>query len=118
MADDGLGDRRALASDRTALANERTLAAWWRTAMAAFALALGFTALFGDVEPAWLIRAGATLLVIYGALILWTASSTYERTARCIETQHVVAVSRRMVRVGTLLLAIVAAICATTVWLA
>ena len=116
--DDGLGERRALASDRTALANERTLAAWWRTAMAAFALALGFAALFGGVEPAWLIRAGAMLLVLLGALILWTASTTYERTAKQIETQHIVAVSRRVVRVGTLLLAVVAAVCAAAVWLA
>ena len=118
MTDGGIGLRRALASDRTALANERTLAAWWRTAMAAFALALGFAALFGGVEPAWLIRAGATLLVLFGALILWTASTTYERTAKRIETQYVVAVSRRTVRVGTLLLAIVAALSAVAVWLA
>lgn len=117
MADDRAPiDRTALASDRTALANERTLAAWWRTAMAAFALALGFATLFGNGKPAWLIPAGATLLVLLGVLILWTASSTYERTAKRIETEHVVAISRRTVRVGTLLLAVTAALCVAAVW--
>lgn len=119
MADDGDPDARTvLASDRTALANERTLAAWWRTAMATFALALGFAKFFGDIDPAWLIRAGATILALLGGLILWTASRTYERTAKRIETEHVIAVSRRTVRVGTLLLGLIAALCIAAVWLA
>jgi putative membrane protein len=119
MADDRPPlDRTALASDRTALANERTLAAWWRTAMATFALALGFATLFGNGEPAWLIPASGTLLVLLGVLILWTASRTYERTADRIESEHVVVVSRRTVRVGTLLLVVIAALCLAAVWLA
>jgi putative membrane protein len=111
-------ERTALAGDRTALANERTLAAWWRTAMAAFALALGFAKLFGDVEPAWLVRAGATLLVLLGALILASASRTYERTARRIETENVAVVSRRTLWTGTFLLAVVAGLVGVGVWLA
>ena len=110
------GERTALASDRTALANERTLAAWWRTAMAAFALSLGFAKLFGGVEPAWLVPTGATLLVLLGGLILWTATRTYERTAKRIETEHVVVVSRRTLWVGTLLLGLIAALVASVVW--
>src|SRR3712207_1386821 len=92
------GERTALAGDRTMLANERTLGAWWRTAMSAVALALGFAKLFGGVEPAWLIRTGATILVLLGALVLWTALRTFQRTAASIETEHVVAVSRATVR--------------------
>jgi putative membrane protein len=117
MADDrDPVERTELASDRTALANERTLAAWWRTAMGAFALALGFVKLFGGVDPASLISAGATLLVLLGGLILWTAWRTYERTAKRIETEHVVAISRRTVRVGTFLLAATAALCLAAMW--
>ena len=111
------GERTALAGDRTILANERTLGAWWRTAMSALALGLGFAKLFGGMEPAWLVRTGATLLVLLGAIMLFVAQRTYERTARRIETEHVVAVSRGTVRLGTALLAAVAAIVAAAVWM-
>jgi putative membrane protein len=111
------GERTALAGDRTMLANERTLGAWWRTVMSALALGLGFAKLFGGVEPAWLVRVGATLLVLLGAMMLWVALRTYERTARHIETEHVVAVSRRTVRLGSALLTLVAAIVAAAVWM-
>jgi putative membrane protein len=110
-------ERTQLAGDRTALANERTLAAWWRTAMAGFALALGFAKLFGDVQPAWLVRTGASLLILLGAVILWTALRTYERSAKRIEAEHVVEISRRTLWIGTALLATVAGIIAAAVWM-
>jgi len=118
MAAEDPSERTALAGDRTALANERTLGAWWRTAMSALALGLGFAKLFGGVEPAWLIRTGATLLVLLGVLILWTGLRTYERTARHVETEKVVPVSRRLLWLGTGLLGAVAAIVGAAVWMA
>lgn len=118
MADDNdPSERTALAGDRTALANERTVAAWWRTAMSALALGLGFAKLFVGLEPQWLVRAGATLLILLGLVILWMGLRTYERTAKRIETEHVVPVSRRVLWFGTLLLGAVAAIVGTAVWL-
>ncbi len=62
-----------MAEDRTLLANERTYAAWTRTAFAALALALGFNALFGTIEPAWVVRAIATAFVLLGVYIQWQA---------------------------------------------
>lgn len=117
MADKDPSERTELASDRTALANERTLAAWWRTAMAAFALALGFAKLFGDIEPAWLIRTGATLLVLLSIMTLLTALLTYRRTEKRLETEHASTVSKRTVWTGTILLVIVAAVVVAAVWM-
>lgn len=110
-------ERTNPASDRTALANERTLAAWWRTVMASLALALGFAKLFGDVQPVWLVRGGATLLVLLGAVILWTALRTYQRTSSRIETENASTVSRRTLWVGTFLLGLVAMTIAAVVWM-
>ncbi len=118
MADVDLSERIGLASDRTALANERTLAAWWRTVMAALVLGLGFAKLFRDVQPAWLVRSGATLLVLLGVIILCTAARTFQRTARNIKPAHVSLVSQRTLWSGTVLLAVVAGIIAAVVWLA
>ena len=117
MADQDLSERIGLASDRTALANERTLAAWWRTAMSALALGLALAKLFGDVRPAWLVRTGATLLVLLGVIILWTALRTFQRTARNIKPAHVSLVSQRTLWSGTVLLAVFAGVIVAAVWL-
>ena len=66
-------DRTDLAEDRTVLANERTYAGWTRTAFAALALGLGFHALFGKVQPEWVVRLIATAFVTLGMWIQWQA---------------------------------------------
>lgn len=59
-------DRTDLAEDRTVLANERTYAGWMRTGFAAVGIALGFNALFGKMEPAWVPKAIATAFLMIG----------------------------------------------------
>ena len=66
-------DRTVWAEDRTIMANERTFAGWMRTGLAAAGLGLGFNALFGKLEPAWVPKAIATLFIVIGIFIFWAA---------------------------------------------
>lgn len=76
-----LADARTdLAEDRTLLANERTFAGWTRTAFAAIGVALGFSALFKTLEPAWLPKAVSTALLLIGIFVMVMA----ERRARAV----------------------------------
>jgi len=65
--------RTDLAEDRTILASERTFASWLRTGLAAIGIALGFHALFGRIEPAWLPRAIATVFLAIAIIIFLAA---------------------------------------------
>ena len=66
-------DRTDWAEDRTLMANERTFAGWMRTGLAAVGIGLGFNALFGKLEPAWIPRAIASVFIAIGILIFWVA---------------------------------------------
>lgn len=72
-SDELAADRTDLAEDRTVQATERTFAGWLRTAFAAIGIGLAFRAVFGDFQPPWLAKAIATLFVILGASIAFTA---------------------------------------------
>lgn len=68
-------DRTDWAEDRTIMANERTFAGWMRTGLAAVGIGLGFNALFGKLEPAWIPRAIATLFIAIGLFVFWAAQN-------------------------------------------
>ncbi|MBX7535039.1 DUF202 domain-containing protein [Qipengyuania flava] len=72
-SNDLAGQRTDLAEDRTVLANERTFAGWMRTGLAAVGIGLGFNALFGKMEPAWLPRAIATCFILSGMVVFYLA---------------------------------------------
>lgn len=78
-------DRTELAEDRTVQATERTFAGWMRTAFAAIGIGLAFRAVFGDFDPPWLAKAIATLFVVLGATIAFTAE---RRTCRTFARLH------------------------------
>lgn len=65
--------RTEFAEDRTIHAAERTFAGWMRTAFAAIGVGIGFHVVFGDFDPPWLARAIATLFILLGISIAWTA---------------------------------------------
>jgi len=73
-------DRTNFAEDRTVQATERTFAGWMRTAFAAIGIGLAFRAVFGDFEPPWLAKAIATLFVLLGATIAFTAERRTRKT--------------------------------------
>ena len=68
-----IGPKTQLAEDRTLLANERTFAGWLRTGLAAIGVGVGFSALFQTLEPAWLPRAIASLFLLVGAGVTFSA---------------------------------------------
>lgn len=66
-------ERTELAEDRNIMAMERTFAGWIRTAFAAIGIGLAFRAVFGAFDPPWLARAIATLFILSGAGLAWSA---------------------------------------------
>lgn len=66
-------DRTDWAEDRTLMANERTFAGWMRTGLAAVGIGLGFNALFGKIEPAFVPKAIATVFILIGIFIFYAA---------------------------------------------
>ena len=65
--------RTDLAEDRTVQATERTFAGWMRTAFAALGVGIAFHVVFSDFDPPWLARAIATLFILVGITIAFTA---------------------------------------------
>jgi putative membrane protein len=110
-------NRTHLAGDRTMLAAERTLSAWWRTSMTALAGAVGFVRLFGNVQPQWPIRTGATLLIGLALLMLAIALRRYRHTAQKIENEEVGSLSMSALITGTGLLVLVAGIAGVVTWM-
>jgi len=82
----GLAEERThLAEDRNIMAMERTYAGWIRTSFAAIGIGLGFRALFGEFDPPWLARAIATLFILAGAILAWSAQ---HRACRTLQRLH------------------------------
>lgn len=78
--------RTDLAEDRTIQATERTFAGWLRTAFAAIGVGIAFHVVFGAFQPPWLAQAIASLFIVLGISIAYTAekraSSTFANLSR------------------------------------
>lgn len=81
--------RTDFAEDRTVQATERTFAGWLRTAFAAIGVGLAFHVIFGDLDPPWLARAIATLFIVLGASIAFTAERRACRTFARLSTHEI-----------------------------
>ncbi|MGB7373328.1 YidH family protein [Pontixanthobacter sp.] len=77
------------AEDRTVQATERTYAGWQRTAFAAIGIGLGFRALFGEFDPPWLAKGIATIFIILGAAVSWTAQRNACKTLNRLDSHDV-----------------------------
>lgn len=73
------------AEDRTIMANERTFAGWMRTGLAAVGIGLGFNALFGRMEPAWMPKALASAFIIVAITIFFAAQRKAVEVAERLE---------------------------------
>lgn len=96
MTDDDDKDREELAlerthfaEDRTVQATERTFAGWLRTAFGAIGVGLAFHVIFGQLNPPWLGRAIASLFILLGAAIAFTAERRACRTFHRLSTHQV-----------------------------
>lgn len=81
--------RTQFAEDRTIQATERTFAGWLRTAFAAIAVGIGFHVVFGDFDPPWLARAIATLFIVLGVTVAYTAERRACRTFDRLSTHAI-----------------------------
>ena len=79
--------RTDFAEDRTVQATERTFAGWLRTAFAA--IAVGFQAVFGEFDPPWLARAIATLFILLGMTVAFTAERRACHTFARLSTHEI-----------------------------
>ena len=77
------------AEDRTIQATERTYAGWMRTSFAAIGIGLGFRALFGEFDPAWLAKAIATGFIIIGAIVSWSAQRNACKTLSRLDSHSI-----------------------------
>lgn len=77
------------AEDRTVQATERTYAGWQRTAFAAIGIGLGFRALFGEFDPPWLAKAIATVFILLGAAVSWSAQRNACKTLSRLDSHDV-----------------------------
>ena len=82
--------RTDLAEDRTIQATERTFAGWMRTAFAAIGVGIAFHVVFGEFRPPWLAQAIATLFILLGMMVAWTAERRACATFKRLSTHEVV----------------------------
>ncbi|WP_379922147.1 YidH family protein [Erythrobacter sp. R86502] len=73
------------AEDRTIMANERTFAGWMRTGLASVGIGLGFNALFGKLDPAWLPKVLATGFILVAIAIFFAAQRRAASVAARLE---------------------------------
>ena len=78
-------ERTDWAEDRTVLANERTYAGWMRTGLASVGLGLGFQAIFRATDPTWVAKAVATMFILIGIFIFWSA---WRHSCKVLERLH------------------------------
>ncbi|GAA4760584.1 hypothetical protein GCM10023219_00310 [Stakelama sediminis] len=105
-----------LAEDRTILALERTFAGWLRTGMASLGIGIGFLALFQELHPNWLPRALATLFILLGIFIFWSAERRASEAIERLHTHSIQRVSRRYLRAIALSVSIGAVILIAGLW--
>ena len=85
--------RTDLAEDRNIMAMERTFAGWLRTAFAAIGIGLGFRAVFGSMEPAWMPKTIATMFILAGAWLAWSAQNRTCHTLKRLDAHKFDAIS-------------------------
>lgn len=83
----GAEHRTDWAEDRTLLANERTFAGWMRTGMTALAVAIGLHAVFGELQPAWIAKATASVFIL-AAIMIFAAAAQRSHKAQVRIDSH------------------------------
>jgi len=81
--------RTDLAEDRTIQAAERTFAGWLRTAFAAIGVGIAFHVVFGAFQPPWLAQAIASLFIMLGISVAFTAERRASETFARLSSHEV-----------------------------
>lgn len=100
VAEDARGSKHELAAERTDWAQERTLlakqrtfGAWLRTGLASVAVGFGTAELLGDVDPQWVVKTAASLLIVAGGVIFVLGFTGYSDTFRKLQKEGVQGIS-------------------------
>ncbi|OBX20669.1 hypothetical protein A9995_02940 [Erythrobacter sp. QSSC1-22B] len=81
--------RTDLAEDRTIQATERTFAGWLRTAFAAIGVGIAFHVVFGEFQPPWLAQAIASLFIVLGMTVAFTAQRRAAQSFSRLSTHEI-----------------------------
>jgi putative membrane protein len=95
-------ERTDWAQERTLLAKQRTFVAWLRTGLASVAVGFGTAELLGDVEPQWVVKTAASLLIIAGIVIFRIGFTGYSDTFRKLRKEGVQGISPWIIGAVTL----------------
>ncbi|WP_348632003.1 DUF202 domain-containing protein [Pontixanthobacter sp. CEM42] len=98
-------------------ATERTYAGWMRTAFAAIGIGLGFRALFGEFDPPWLAKAIATVFILIGGLVAWSAQRNACKTLTRLSTHDIDAPRVLHMRWLSYIVTALAVVLAAALWL-
>lgn len=110
-------DRTDWAEDRTVLANERTFAGWMRTGMASLGIAIAMQAIFGEVEPLWLPKAGATLFIAVALLIFYAGWKNAKAMVARLDAHTAEPVSRSHLSIVAGIMALGSAAAGAVLWM-
>ncbi|MFD0916495.1 YidH family protein [Pseudahrensia aquimaris] len=110
-------DRTDWAEDRTVLANERTFAGWMRTGMASLGIAIAMQAIFGEVEPRWFAKAGATVFILVGLLIFYAGWKNAKAMVARLDAHTAEPVSRSHLSVVAGMMALGSIIAGIVLWM-
>lgn len=108
--------RTDLAEDRNIMALERTFAGWLRTAFASIGIGIGFRALFGAMEPLWLPKAIATVFILAGAWLAWSAQNRTRHTLKRLDAHKFDAIAKPDFRLLAYAVIVGAVILAGGIW--
>ena len=109
--------RTEYAEDRTLLAVERTMASWLSASFAAIGVALGFRALFWQMEPWWVPRLVASLFLILAMLMPISAERRSCAALARLSSHSVRPPSNAAMRTSAYGVALGAAVIAAGIWL-
>ena len=110
-------ERTQFAEDRNIMAMERTFAGWIRTALAAIGIGIAFHALFGELQPPWLAKAIATLFILAGAGLAFTAQRRARHTLARLHPHSIERASGPNFRLLAFAVILGSAILITGLWL-
>lgn len=82
-------ERTDWAMERTLLAKQRTFGAWLRTGLASVAVGFGSAELLGDLDPQWVVKAAAGMMMLAGATIFVMGFAGYHDTFRKLKEEGV-----------------------------
>ena len=86
-------ERTDWAKERTLLAKQRTFGSWLRTGLASVAVGFAAAEFLGDLQPQWLVKVAASLLVLAGAVIFVVGFFGYGDTFKKLQKEGVQGVS-------------------------